>query len=219
MALAEADDLADIFFGVATRRDAQGNPCDSCDSCDSPASMRVSGLVQGLRPAATFCDRLALGELGQQEIAGNRSRSQGQNRPQRRANAQESQELQQSQGWLLKTNATGTAPNALALLAPSPVDPDRWCWPHSDAMNGAELTTFMGRRDRLMRWGWPEADAEALADRLVIRDRQQEDRATCAECRHYRPGRCSNFVAAGLHSAEVGRELAALLQRCPGFKA
>jgi hypothetical protein len=75
---------------------------------------------------------------------------------------------------------------------------------------------LLDRRARLLRWGWPEAEADALAERLVRRDREHDDRATCTECRHYRPGRCGNHRRAGLYSAEVGRDLGAMLQRCPG---
>ena len=88
----------------------------------------------------------------------------------------------------------------LSLLA-SPPDPDRWCWPHSDAMNGAELEQFAKRAQQFTRRGISPDAAEAMADRLVIRDREQDDRRTCLECAAYRPG----------------RDLAALLQRCPGF--
>ena len=69
-----------------------------------------------------------------------------------------------------------------------------------------------------MRWGWPEVEAETLAERLVRRDREVDDRVSCTDCRHYRPGRCGNHNAAGLQSRDVGHDLAAMLQRCPGFK-
>lgn len=41
-----------------------------------------------------------------------------------------------------------------------------------------------------------------------------DDRVTCATCRHYRPGRCTQHKAAGMPQ-EIGRDLAELLQRCP----
>lgn len=82
----------------------------------------------------------------------------------------------------------------------------------------ADIERFQSRRDRLMRWGWAEPEAETVAERLVKRDREQDDdRVSCADCRHYRPGRCGNHRHAGLHSPDVGRPLVALLQRCPGF--
>lgn len=81
----------------------------------------------------------------------------------------------------------------------------------------ADIDRFLARRTRLLRWGWAEPEAEALAERLVQRDRETDPRVTCAECRHYQPGRCTNHQHAGLLTAEVGRDLAATLQRCRGF--
>ena len=102
---------------------------------------------------------------------------------------------------------------ALAGLAAS----DAWCWPHAEAMNGAELQTFAARVQLFIRRGADESVAENLADRLVIRDRQRDHRRTCLECQHYRHGRCGNRLRAGLHSAEIGPDLAVLLQHCGGF--
>ena len=94
---------------------------------------------------------------------------------------------------------------------PGPVDLDAVAW------SDADTARFDDRRARLLRWGWPEPEAEKLADRLVRRDREADPRVICAECQHFRPGHCGNHRRAGLQSAEVGRDLAALLQRCPGF--
>ncbi len=85
------------------------------------------------------------------------------------------------------------------------------------AWTDADIAAFLDRRARLLRWGWPEAEAEKLAARLVKRDRERDDRTSCTDCRHYRPGRCGNHRRADLHSSEVSRDLAAMLQRCPGF--
>ena len=68
-----------------------------------------------------------------------------------------------------------------------------------------------------MRWGWAEPEADRLAERLVRRDREADERVSCTDCRHYRPGHCGNHRAAGLQSPDVGRDLAAMLQRCPAF--
>lgn len=84
------------------------------------------------------------------------------------------------------------------------------------AWTDGDIARFIARRARLLRWGWAEPDAETLAERLVKRDRERDDRVSCAECQHYRPGRCGNHRRAGLHSPDVGRDLMALLQRCPG---
>lgn len=80
-----------------------------------------------------------------------------------------------------------------------------------------DIARFLDRRARLLRWGWPEPEAEKLADRLVRRDREHDERVSCTDCRHHRPGRCGNHRRAGLNVADVGRDLAAMLQRCPGF--
>jgi hypothetical protein len=87
------------------------------------------------------------------------------------------------------------------------------------AWTDGDISAFHARRARLMRWGWPEAEADALAERLVIRDREADDRVSCTDCAHYRPDRCSTHRRAGLQSADVGRDLAAVLQRCPGFES
>ena len=86
------------------------------------------------------------------------------------------------------------------------------------AWTDSDVARFLDRRARLLRWGWPEHEAEALADRLVRRDREADSRVSCTDCRHYLPGRCGNHRRAGLHTPEVGRDLAALLQRCGGFE-
>lgn len=85
------------------------------------------------------------------------------------------------------------------------------------AWTDADVARFLDRRARLLRWGWAEPDADALAERLLQRDRDVDVRVACVDCKHYRPGRCGNHKRAGLGSDEVGRDLAGLLQRCDGF--
>lgn len=60
----------------------------------------------------------------------------------------------------------------LALLA---TDRDRWCWPHSEAMNSAEIARFGQRVEQAMQRGMTEAQAEALANNMVQRDRHPDD--------------------------------------------
>lgn len=90
------------------------------------------------------------------------------------------------------------------------------CVPATTAPADDSKSAFLDRRARLLRWGWKEADAEALAHRLTYRD-HDDDRVSCTDCRHYRPARCGNHRRAGLSVAEVGRDLAMMLQRCQGF--
>jgi hypothetical protein len=87
------------------------------------------------------------------------------------------------------------------------------------AWTDADIAAFLARRARLLRWGWTEPDAERLAERMVIRDREADARVSCTDCAYYRPGRCGNHRRAGLSSADMGRDLAGLLQRCPGFES
>ena len=85
------------------------------------------------------------------------------------------------------------------------------------AWTDEDIARFLARRARLLRWGWCEAEAEKLADRLARRDREQDERVSCTDCRRYRPRRCGNHRQAGLTTPDLGRDLAVLLQRCPGF--
>ena len=104
------------------------------------------------------------------------------------------------------------------LKAPS-TDPDRWAWPHSRAMNGQEIDTLMARQDLFYQRGAAPHDAERLADSLVSRDRDDDDRRLCMECRHLHgagPYRCGNARAAGLH-ADLARDLVLTLLRCHGY--
>jgi hypothetical protein len=105
-------------------------------------------------------------------------------------------------------------------------DPDQWCWPNSPAMNTAEIETFTARLLRFTAKGLPVPDSEALAEKLINRDREQDDRVICLECRHiagYGAGswRCANWKAAGIavspRHASLSIELVMQLHRCGGF--
>ena len=104
-------------------------------------------------------------------------------------------------------------------------DSDRWCWPHSTAMTGAEIGTFTARLSGFTDKGLTLDGGEALADRLVIRDRDSDDRRLCLECLHlagYGSWRCSNWQRSGIAiqawDAQLLGELVRKLQRCDGFK-
>jgi hypothetical protein len=107
-------------------------------------------------------------------------------------------------------------------------DPDRWCWPHSSAMNGPEIDTFAMRLHKFTDKGLAYKDGEALADKLVLRDREQDDRRLCLECRHLSgcgqsSWRCGNRQAAGIamrsRDSQLPADLVKQLQRCNGFTA
>ena len=106
---------------------------------------------------------------------------------------------------------------------PAPAsDLDRWCWPHSQAMNTGEIDTFTARLVRFTDKGLSLADAESEADRLVIRDRECDDRRLCLECTHLQGTdrwRCGNWQAANVARDRLSRVLVLMLQRCGGFMA
>jgi hypothetical protein len=101
------------------------------------------------------------------------------------------------------------------------VNPDRWCWPNGPAMNGQEIAVFNQRENIFIAHGWDAA--EAVADRLVRRDRENDDRVVCLECVHYTKRWCANAKAAELSptksSTQIATDFIPLLQRCPGFLA
>jgi hypothetical protein len=82
-----------------------------------------------------------------------------------------------------------------------------------------DIAAYLARRERLMRWGWTEAEAEAVAERLTRRDQDgTDDRRACVDCRRFAfsaSGHCTRHRAALLASPVIGRELATQPQRCP----
>jgi hypothetical protein len=99
-------------------------------------------------------------------------------------------------------------------------DPDRWCWLHSPAMNSREIDTFTARLARFTDKGVKLEDGERLADKLVIRDREGDDRRLCLECAHLHGAgrwRCGNWRAADVAAQGLARDLALTLQRCAAF--
>lgn len=103
-------------------------------------------------------------------------------------------------------------------------DPDRWCWPQGAAMNTVEIETFTARLARFTDKGLTLDDAEALAAKLVQRDREMDDRRICMECVHLQGAgrwRCSNTVMAGIApntaDTQLPSSLTHQLQRCAGF--
>ena len=108
---------------------------------------------------------------------------------------------------------------AAAANDPTP-DTDRWCWPHSAAMNGSEIDTFTQRLHQFTLRGLAAPDAETLADKLVARDREADDRRLCLECSSLSRGsgwRCNQWTLAGLAAAGLPADLVRQLQRCDGF--
>ena len=93
-------------------------------------------------------------------------------------------------------------------------------------MTGAEIDTFTARVIRFTDKGVNPTDGEALADKLVTRDRDSDDRRLCLECTHLAgygvtSWRCGNWqVAKVAHRArdvQLPRDLVCQLQRCDGL--
>ena len=142
---------------------------------------------------------------------------------------QETAEPQKSHPLICEVDGLKTAEpqEPQASISASFLDPDTYCWPHSEAMNTQEISRFIQRVDN---WAWKgvaQPEAEMLADELMRRDRNGDDRKLCVECRHLQggagPWRCGNAqaseVAVGAPNGELPKGLVRLLQRCPGFKA
>jgi hypothetical protein len=99
-------------------------------------------------------------------------------------------------------------------------DPDRWCWPHSAAMNTAEIDTFTARLHQFTGRSLAAPEAALLADKLVTRDRESDDRRLCLECLHLKSGGrwgCNQWQRAGLGAAGLPADLVRQLQRCDSF--
>lgn len=99
-------------------------------------------------------------------------------------------------------------------------DPDFWCWPHSLAMNTGEINAFTARLARFTDKGVSHEKAERLADALVIRDREADDRRLCLECTHlqgFGRWRCGNWQTADVVQQGLTRDLVLMLQRCSGL--
>ena len=96
-------------------------------------------------------------------------------------------------------------------------------WPHAEAWDDAACALFVVRTARIQRRGFSEPDATDLAEQLHLRDVHADYRHACLECKHLAGAvstgwRCGNHHAALLTTPAVGRDLAVMLQRCPGFQ-
>ena len=91
---------------------------------------------------------------------------------------------------------------------------------HAEGWSDAEIHAFTSRRDRLLRWGYSVPQANDLAERLTLRDRDLDDRHLCLECSHLRTsGRCAAAALGHLAGADPRMQPPpAILMRCPAFK-
>ena len=90
---------------------------------------------------------------------------------------------------------------------------------HACGWDDAEIGVFLARTRRFCLIG--RSDAEHLAERLTLRDRQTDDRRMCLECRELElSGRCAAARRGAI--AGVDRRLepvSNILMRCTAFRA
>lgn len=124
--------------------------------------------------------------------------------------------IAQFDGGLSRPDAEALAAQGMAF------DPDQHCWPNTNAMNTAEIDTFMSRVHLFTKLGISLAEAESTADSLVKRDRQKDDRRLCLECAHLRHStgawRCGQWKAADAPHPELSSQWSKQPQRCGAFK-
>jgi hypothetical protein len=90
------------------------------------------------------------------------------------------------------------------------------------AILAREIETLLARLALFTDRGLSMEEAEILADRMVTRDQQADERRLCLECLHLSGGperrRCSQWREVGLiNGAAIPGELVTILQRCPAF--
>lgn len=96
-------------------------------------------------------------------------------------------------------------------------DPDRDCWPSGPAMNTGEIEHFAARMELFRRRSLSADLAESIADKLLRRDREGDDRRLCLECVNLSGRRCTAWQQAGIGDPDVS-SLRTKLQRCDAFR-
>ena len=85
-----------------------------------------------------------------------------------------------------------------------------------------EADLLARRVETFIRRGQSQELAEQRAEKLLVRDRERDDRRLCLECVNYSQGLCRAAIRAGLGTGTVSvdvRAIHAKLQRCEGFEA
>lgn len=112
---------------------------------------------------------------------------------------------------------TGTPPVVRSSGNPY-MTPDQGDECHACGWNDAEIEVFINRAAKFALLG--KADAEHLAERLTLRDRQADDRGMCVECRELEAtGRCAAARRGAIPGADRRMEpVQNILMRCSAFK-
>lgn len=102
---------------------------------------------------------------------------------------------------------------------PAP-DPDRHCYPHTEAANTAEMSAMSTRLERFAGLGLAIDQAEKMADKLQQRDREADDRHACLECGHLSGRwRCGAFRQRGATAPGLPADYIVMLTRCNAWRA
>lgn len=90
---------------------------------------------------------------------------------------------------------------------------------HASGWSDDEITTFLARVRCIARFRGLD-DAEHLAERLTLRDRQADDRRMCVECQELEAsGRCAAARRGAIPDAGLGLvPVSHLLMRCGAFR-
>lgn len=128
-------------------------------------------------------------------------------------------------GGTIQTGAANDARGAESAPAPAVSRGNPYMTPeqgddcHACGWDDAEIATFIARAKRFAVIG--PADAEHLAERLTLRDRQSDDRTLCVECRELEAsGRCAAARRGAMPGADRRLEsVQNILMRCECFRA
>ena len=122
-------------------------------------------------------------------------------------------------GEFQKNDAAVALPEIPVARTPT-TDRTPWAWQQSSSMQEEqEHDRHMARQYLFCQRGASAQDALHLADSLVSRDRSDDDRRLCLECRHLHgagPYYCGNARAADWPT-DLPRNLVQILQRCHGY--
>lgn len=91
---------------------------------------------------------------------------------------------------------------------------------HAQPWSASAIARFSGRLGLALRRGFSGGDADDLAERLHLRDVQDDDRRMCLECSHLDArGRCRAAEAGAVLGADPRLEpVPTILMRCEAFE-
>lgn len=199
-----ADMLADLLNAQPTPAKA-ANPAKTRASVDAAAD---SGACEGLRKAANQQPEPTPAEPASQNFAAFRCVPDAAQSEHWRGTSQLSQDSQGLGG----TNETARP------YRPTKGEADA---AHAEPWDDATIARFVARVGLFLRRGISATDADDLAERLHLRDVDEDDRAMCLECRHLAGSSATRWQCRNARAAGIGADLPVAvvdrLQRCPGF--